>query len=781
MVVGVMPLLWAPISNGQTTSITSSGLNTHVSHAAGQPNYDITGGTRPGNGTNLFHSFGDFSVGANHIANFRNDSGLATSNILSRVTGGNPSTIFGTIQTTGFGQANVFLMNPAGIVFGPHASLNVGGSVTFTTADYLKLADGVRFKALPTASTDALLSTAPAAAFGFLGSNPGAITVQGSQLSVPDGKSLTLVGGDIRMTNGTLKAPSGQVFLASFAGRGEAIQNPASGQPGLTVSPHARMGSITLDSKLLNVPPLIDTSGSPGGAVVIRGGQLVLNRATVNAGTTPEGDQRGAGISIAVTDSVTMNHSILSTQVASGGDIQSCAGAGSISIVTPSVVLRSSAIDASTSNKGPAGDIVINGSTLQLSSSLFSTDSLRGKAGDIVIQAGRSFVSRASTISAVGSGGGMIDVDAKRVALRDSVIGSGGRLGVDATTNVDAKDMILEHSQILSGKGSFSNGGTTNVNAERVMLVHSHISSGAGFGADGGTTNVNAERVTLRSSVISSGGGGTGGTINVDAEQVMLEHSHISSGAENGGDIINVDAERVTLRDSSISEYSTGRGGMINVNANNVTLTNSNLTISVINQPSRLDFGGHIAVNAEHMTLRNSSIHNYAEFGGNTINVNAERITLMDSQIISRSLIDGGAIDVGAQHVTLRDSMIRSEWGDTGGTINVDAELLTLRDSQISSTGFKGGTINVDAKKVMLRDSQLTTAVSGGPQTVGGTITVNARNVALRNGQILSTATEGQGGTIAIRTDALHQDARSVIDASSQFGTNGTVTIEPLP
>ena len=109
----------------------------------------------------------------NNIANFLNDSGLATSNILGRVTGGNPSNIFGTIQTTGFGNANLFLMNPTGFLFGPNATVNVGGMVAFTSADYLRLANGVLFNATPNAAADALLSAAPVAAFGFLGSNPG--------------------------------------------------------------------------------------------------------------------------------------------------------------------------------------------------------------------------------------------------------------------------------------------------------------------------------------------------------------------------------------------------------------------------------------------------------------------------------------------------------------------------------------------------------------------------------------------------------------------------------
>src|SRR5215472_12973784 len=131
--------------------ITPSGLNTQVTLSAtpppGKVQYDITGGTRPGGGTNLFHSFGNFNVPSNNIANFLNNSGLATSNILGRVTGGNISNIFGTIQTTGFGNANLFMMNPAGFLFGPNATINVGGMVSFTSADYLRLADGVRFTA----------------------------------------------------------------------------------------------------------------------------------------------------------------------------------------------------------------------------------------------------------------------------------------------------------------------------------------------------------------------------------------------------------------------------------------------------------------------------------------------------------------------------------------------------------------------------------------------------------------------------------------------------------
>ena len=146
------------ISHAQvTTNITSSGLGTTINGSTTAPcvagTCTITGGDR--RGQNLFHSFGLFNIGANNFALFSNDSGQATSNILGRVTGGQTSNIFGTIQTaTNFGAANLFLMNPAGWLFGRTAVLNVGGSFHATTADYIKLGtDGVLFDDAAKAST----------------------------------------------------------------------------------------------------------------------------------------------------------------------------------------------------------------------------------------------------------------------------------------------------------------------------------------------------------------------------------------------------------------------------------------------------------------------------------------------------------------------------------------------------------------------------------------------------------------------------------------------------
>ncbi|MCW5784457.1 MAG: filamentous hemagglutinin N-terminal domain-containing protein [Nitrospirales bacterium] len=270
--------------------ITSDGsLGTQVTQNGNV--HTITGGTRPGGGSNLFHSFGEFGVPTDNIANFLNDAVLPTTNILSRVTGGNPSNILGTIQTEGFGNANLFLMNPAGIVFGPNASLNVGGATHFTTADYLQLADGVQFTALPSLQ-DALLSVAPIEAFGFLESNPASLSVDGSMLTVKDGETLSLVGGDIDISGGSLKSADGQINLVSLNSPGT-VNFGENG--GLQVQA-TQLGNIGLsDNAAINV------NGESGGSIIIRGGQLMLDGSRISANATGSpstamGDSTPAGI-----------------------------------------------------------------------------------------------------------------------------------------------------------------------------------------------------------------------------------------------------------------------------------------------------------------------------------------------------------------------------------------------------------------------------------------------------------------------------------------------------
>ena len=131
----------------------------------------LNGGTKAG--SNLFHSFQQFSVSTGDTVYFNNT--LDIQNIISRVTGSSISNIDGLIKTNG--KANLFLINPSGFLFGDEARLNIGGSFVASTASSVKFSDGNQFNAtLPQATP--LLSINVPTGLQF-GANPGGIVVQG--------------------------------------------------------------------------------------------------------------------------------------------------------------------------------------------------------------------------------------------------------------------------------------------------------------------------------------------------------------------------------------------------------------------------------------------------------------------------------------------------------------------------------------------------------------------------------------------------------------------------
>jgi hypothetical protein len=135
----------------------------------------------------------------------------------------------------------------------------------------------------------------------------------------------------------------------------------------------------------------------------------------------------------------------------------------------------------------------------------------------------------------------------------------------------------------------------------------------------------------------------------------------------------------------------------------------------------------------------------------------------------------------GTKAVNLNSTVLSADSFRVGGTIQINGGArFTSQQSTISAQGSSfgnSGTIHVDANKIELTDSHLNTSTSGGPGSVAGSIVVDAKKITLTNSQILNTATEGTGGTINITSKSIHKDSNSVIDASSQSGTHGTVTI----
>lgn len=783
--VGLLLLLWASVSEGQTTSITSSGLNTQVSHVGGQQNYDITGGTRPGNGTNLFHSFGDFSVGTSDVARFLNDSGLATTNILSRVTGGHVSNIYGQINTMSFPGANLYLINPAGVLFGPTATLNVSGSVHVSTADYLRLADGLRFNAIP-GPQDTLLSEAPVAAFGFLHAHTRPITVQGSQLSVAEGKSLSLVGGNIRMTRGTLNASGGEINLVSLAGRGEARVTPE----GIAITGRTHGGHIMIKGGTQTVDVArLDTSGAEGGAVVIRGGRLSLTRTEVTTGAK-ETNHTGGDIMIEGMSSARFDSVDLSTGILSPPPGVSSGSGGAVSLTAPSVRASNLAVDTSAFN-GPGGNVSIRatGDVVFRNSGISTGNSFGGglgDSGDITVQAAKLTLTESSIISQTGVGRiGNIDIDVGRLTMQESSITA---IGFEPRVHggdirVSARDAI-----VIDGLGigtetiGRTEGGSITLSTPHLTLDHSGGIQTHTLEARAGDISVNVRTLTMRKGghIISRSGGfvGSGGNIDIVASRSISMAgigddgprripTAIDSSAIGAGSAGRVHIVTPTMRLDDRAEVRT-----LGSNAGSILLDVGRLALlrGARIESTKSIFGpgtaGAIVINAAKDIILDQGTISAARAG----NEQGDRAGNVDLQA-------GGSIQI---RNGSRISADNTGVGDAGHIVVQAGRSFISRKSTVSALAEQGngGTMVVDAKSVVLRSSQLTTSVSGGPDTVGGRIVVDAKNMTLGNSQILSTATEGDGGTIHIRSRAFHKDAKSVIDASSESGTDGTVTIE---
>ncbi|HVK57706.1 MAG TPA: filamentous hemagglutinin N-terminal domain-containing protein, partial [Candidatus Kapabacteria bacterium] len=238
------------------------------------PQYQIPQEAGSVRGNNLFHSFQQFDLGANDVASF---SGAANiQNILARVTGGNASSIDGTIRSEISG-ANFFFINPQGVIFGPNARVDVSGSFAFSSADYLKLADGARFVASLDAD-DSVLSTAPVSAFGFINSAPGSLQLQQTSLLANEGQKISLVGGEITLEGASVQAPGGDINVVAVSSPGEVPVNASYLNPAGFAAAFPNAGAIGMSGGAK-----LDTSGEGGGRIVIRGGSLVVDKSKIEA------------------------------------------------------------------------------------------------------------------------------------------------------------------------------------------------------------------------------------------------------------------------------------------------------------------------------------------------------------------------------------------------------------------------------------------------------------------------------------------------------------------
>ena len=826
------------------TDITPSGLNTQVNQVGNSS--AITGGTRPGNGPNLFHSFGNFSVGGGDLANFLNDTGLQTSNILGRVTGGNISNIDGAIQTTGFGSANLFLMNPSGIILGPGASLNVGGSVSFTTAQYLRLFDGVssaNFHASPASDglANSILTINPSA-FEFLSASPAAygfltapdpnatMTVQGNLLKVSEGRSLSLVGGNITIQSGILSdgttqaanlhAPGGRINLVSVASPGEMLLSNFQPAPNFNGDSFTTMGTVTLkEGAALNVSGQLDEFGAPigkgnSGTVFVRGGQLVMDASTIVASTVGSVDGEPAAVDIQASQTVALtNASAIATLTFGSGR------GGDVLLTAPTLTIENapqSIFTTTGEGGGIGGDVVLNvgtvsllgGSSIESSSQIHNFTPGLGQGGNVTIQglegAGNAAdsvtLSGDSSLSSATAGSG----DGGRVAITSKSLTMEGAATTVKSETTDVGrggDIVVSvrHANLSGGARIFAQTNISDINAQPGPTLTVQGLQGAGSLADSvvllgsgsgivsdsfgtpraGDVAVHAKTISLADGAVIQAGTldttAAGGNVTIDADSIDISSGSVISSQASKADAgqIHITANRLILNNVSISSntVSSGRGGNVVLNVGTVSLLNEAKINSSTSEAGR---AGDITMNVGTLSLAKSSSISSASTG-------AEVITNPDDGTTQAPGTAGNVVITATGSFTSDASTIAtSAEANRGGDVSLTAHSVRLSNGTLI-TANSNAPLTV-TKLVLDANAQLVEQVVGNGNA-GNIVITSASDVTMQNSSVTTQALHASGGQITINTPDMIQFINSPIITSvagaAGDSNGGNISIDP--
>jgi filamentous hemagglutinin family protein len=717
--------------------VTSDGtVNTQVTENGSTA--EITGGETRGD--NLFHSFQDFSVGTGNEAFFNNADSI--SNIFSRVTGGNVSDIDGVIRANG--SANLFLINPAGIIFGENASLNIGGSFYGSSASSILFEEG-EFSAADLENSPLLTVNAPIG-LGFR-DQPGDIinrsTADDVGLQVSAGETISLIGGNINFEGGKLFASEGTINLAGLS---------TSGKVGLNADGSFDFSQIENRANIsLFNQATIDVRGSDNGAIKINTNNLELTGAS----------QFLAGIN------------------AESGFAE--AQAGNIDINSNSLVAKGdSQILNETLGIGDAGNINITTGSLDFTegSIILGSSFGQGNAGDVNIKA-------TGSVAFDRDFGGIHT----NLGLQQNDIVIEGAAGNAGNIDINARSLSLTNGARLVSKTS----GTGNAGNISVNVLENVFVDGAGVTP----VTINEVTFTFKSGIFTQAtpdGLGNSGNIRINAREFRLDHQALI-GAEsytvgNAGDITINAQENIllgldTLVLTQIQPDGKGNGGDIEINTKNLTIVDSFL----LSDSKGAGDAGSIRINAsESVFLQDAPdtkdsvfkegsliISGVGILGDETkgnagnIEINTKSLTSEGSSFIvaqTNGIGDGGNIIINSQEgVFLNDtsrivSQVAEKAVGNGGEININSPIISLKGlSAISTTTLAGGkglagNINLNTDNLTLTDTSIIDALTEN-NFDGGDITISASTINLFGGSKIVTATDSRGnaGNISLDVD----------------------------
>ncbi|SEH08821.1 two-partner secretion domain-containing protein [Candidatus Venteria ishoeyi] len=682
-------------------------------------------------GTNLFHSFQQFNLGNTETAAFSGNANIQ--NVISRVTGGSPSDIRGTIRNEIAG-ANTYLLNPAGVMFSGNAKWDVQGSFHVSTADYLKFADDKRL--YTSTEQGSQFSSAAVSAFGFIDAQIAPVSIQGhglistdlsrlffdypqiawqTGLGVPEGYDISLLAGDIRMWQGnqtlfglvplvSMAAERGHLYLGAFAAKGEVSLTPT----GLNTTGFSALGRVDLLDK---------TSLSASGQnsdIFIHAGDVNIDNSFLNAG------QINFHSILGLNNSVLSEHSPLVTQLP-GLNISHGQAGGNVNIQANNMYLTNgAAIYTGVSEAGQGGDIhlqVKDNIVIQGAESLISFSGLyslavgenadAGDAGDIKISADQLLMDNFGWIISSSLGGGDagdIDIQVRELEMLNfSSINSSTDLRAEKNLSSQPGNIIIKAENIRLGNSSIVNFVTSDNKKSNVINIHADY--------------LNLDNQSHINSSLAAEAHGFGGNLILDIKQ------HLS--LDNESNII------------SLAEQSTcGQSGQIQINAGQLSI--------------------------KHDSLISTETMGQAHAG--QINIMVDGELMMDQAIINNN------------------SELALAGAGTAGNIQIQTQNLSLLNGahiDSSANQAQGGNINIESKQQLyLHNGHIVTDVRGGNDNSGNIEISNTESVILNRGQITAQADAGRGGNINIGSQQFMRSTDSVISASSRMGIDGKIHIK---
>jgi len=762
-------------------------------------------------GSNLFHSFQQFNINTGESATFTGDNSIQ--NVISRVTGGNASQINGLLQSQ-VGHANFFFINPAGVVFGENAQIDVPAAFHISTAGQLNFADGSQFNALdPEASS---LTIATPESFGFSQGQAGALQIVGGQLGFKPGTDVSISANQLHISG--VVQNNGDIAPAAIF-----VQQT---DPSLEKGLH--LGLVSVDAETAQTIPLtgltetstggdlsienavINISGNGVAQLSVRAGETKLKNSLLSANNLGDNTMASSeGINLQV-NKLVLDNARLENSVAGKGDAASVL----VQVDNDLQLLAGGLIDSSTSAQGHAGEVVVKARQLiideqnsGLDTGILSSvklNSATGHTGTISVQVEKDLQllnSGGILSSTLGQGdagkvsvtAGQLTIDGQNTGIA-SVTASVGNAGT-VSVQIDNDLQLLAGGIIDSSTSAQGQAGKVVVKAGQLTIdgQNSGLDTGVASSAKVNSTG-NAETVSVQVAkelqLLNGGfiasvtlGQGDAGKVSVTAGQLTIDgqNTGITSGTANVGNAgtvsVQVDNDLQLLAggiiDSSTSAQ--GQAGKVVVKAGQLTIDGQN---------SGLDTG----------VTSSAKVNSTGNAGTISVQVDKELQILggvIDSSTFGQG--DAGEVSVTAGQLTIDglggiSSLAAPGSSGDAGIISVQIEknLQLLNGGFIaSSTSSQGNAREISVIANQLKIDGQNTGITNGTTSAGnaGTVLVQVEKELklLAGGQISSpTLAEGQGGEVIVIAGQLTIDGQNtgITSGTANVGNAGTVSVQ---